>query len=181
MQAVLAVAALVGLLAFGQAAYAHAFEVSGMLYSQPQTPAPRERFELRVELVDPDGQPLEDAVIHAALRQDDVALELDFDVHELPGTYYTGLELPSGGRWQVTLFDRTFPDEDTRAETVFYLLPEENPIAHQFIFPPSRARVWPWLLGLLLAGLGLGVAGTVYVLRQPAFQKGAEQLRSARG
>lgn len=157
------------------AALAHATLVFGTLTSTPATPRPGEPFTVRLELADPAGTPVEDAVVLAEFRQqpDDEPVRAPFIESETPGRYETTLTLPEPGGYHLLLRDQTFRQEEARAELEVAL--GDGPLFPEgkdaVVFPPTAtgpADLGTWLIWLIAVPLAAGVVVTVLVLRRPS-------------
>jgi hypothetical protein len=134
-------------------ASAHAFFVTGNITTTP-TPAPAgEEFILQIEMTDPIGAPVEDAVVAAEFTKDAEMSRFEFFDSGVPGLYSAKVTLPEEGTYSLLLRDTTFKQEEARATLEFTLGPgQPNNIA--FIFPPtqtgsSNLSVWLiWVIGI---------------------------------
>ena len=175
-------ALLLALLLGCGAALAHATAVFGTLSSTPAAPRPGEAFTLRLELLDPSGAPVEDALVLAEFRAAPegaapaggegapAAANATFAETATPGVYETRLELPAAGEYVLVLRDQTFRQEEVRAE--LRVLLSEEPLfpegANGFLFPPTATTprsIGTWLLWVVGVPILAGLVVTVLVLR----------------
>lgn len=130
------------LLLFFSIVFAHENQLSGLVYTQPQTPLPKEPFQLTVELVDPEGSYIPNAILNLAIPDSDTRLSLSETQNE--GIYQATLTL-NEGRYLVALTEATLEGEANTTE--FGLrVGSENLEFIEILFPASEqtntARVW---------------------------------------
>ncbi len=145
---------------------AHAFFVTGEITTTP-TPAPvSEEFILQIEMTDPSGAPVEDAVVAAEFSKDGERHRFEFFPSGVPGLYSAKVTLPSEGTYSVLLRDTTYQQEEAKATIEFTLGPDQ-PQSVAFIFPPtqtSNKNLSTWLIWVIGIPVLAGIVVTVLVL-----------------
>lgn len=152
-------------------AAAHATLVFGTVTTDPSRPQPNEPFTVRIEMRDPVGAPIEDAIVFVeatpyGAETPLISSERFEETQE--GRYEVDLILSDADAWSLQFRDQTYPQEEANATVVMGLGAQATGESLSFIFPPTETgpqsvRTWLlWLIGLpLLAG---GIV-TVMVLR----------------
>lgn len=150
-------------------ASAHATLVFGTVTTEPSPPRAEALFELVLDLRDPVGAPVEDAVVVLeAMRDGEVRVAADALEETSPGRYRSELVLEEEGTWTLAFRDRTFRQEEARASITLEVGPEAQGDEVSFIFPPTATgtrSLSTWLLWLVGLPLLAGVVVTVLVLR----------------
>ena len=145
---------------------AHAFFVTGEITTTP-TPAPvGEEFVLQINMTDPSGAPVEDAVIAAEFSKDGEMNRFEFSDSGVPGLYSAKVTLPSEGMYSLLLRDTTYKQEEAKATIEFTLGPDQ-PDSIAFIFPPTRTssnNLATWLVWVIGIPVIAGIVVTVLVL-----------------
>jgi hypothetical protein len=145
---------------------AHAFFVTGEITTTP-TPAPvGEDFILQINMTDPSGAPVEDAVVAAEFTKDGDIQRFEFFDSGVPGLYSANVSLPSEGTYSLLLRDTTFQQEEAKA-TIEFTLGEGQPDTIAFIFPPTRTgdnNLSTWLIWVIGVPVLAGIIVTVLVL-----------------
>jgi len=129
---------------------AHEDEVSGLVYTTPQSPQPEKMFTLTVELVDPRGALVADARL--ILTIESTAITVVLAKTEMTGVYTTSLNLPEGF-WRAQLSDQTLAGENSVSK--FGLrVGATNPDTIEILFPASNETPRSLIVGLFtLEGL----------------------------
>jgi YtkA-like len=147
-------------------ALAHAFFVTGVITTTP-TPAPtNEAFVLQINMTDPSGTPVEDAVVAAEFTKDGDMQRFEFFDSGVPGLYSANVTLPSEGTYSVLLRDTTYQQEEAKA-TIEFTLGEGQPDNIAFIFPPTQTgsnNLSTWLIWVIGIPVLAGIVVTVLVL-----------------
>jgi YtkA-like len=155
---------------------AHAFFVTGVITTTP-TPAPLgEEFILQIEMTDPSGAPVEDAVVAAEFTKDGNTSRFEFFPSGVPGLYSANVSLPEEGTYSVLLRDTTYQQEEAKATIEFTAGPEQ-PETIAFIFPPTQTssnNLSTWLIWVIGIPVLAGIVVTVLVLLNTK-DKDAEQ------
>jgi hypothetical protein len=145
---------------------AHAFFVTGVVTTTP-TPAPTgEEFILQIEMTDPSGAPVEDAVVAAEFTKDGHMSRFEFFDSGVPGLYSANVTLPEEGTYSVLLRDTTYQQEEAKATIEFTAGPEQ-PETIAFIFPPTQTssnNLSTWLIWVIGIPVLAGIIVTVLVL-----------------
>jgi YtkA-like len=145
---------------------AHAFFVTGVITTTP-TPAPiGEEFILQIQMTDPSGAPVEDAVVAAEFTKDGNTSRFEFFSSGVPGLYSANVTLPEEGTYSVLLRDTTFQQEEAKATIEFTAGPEQ-PDTIAFIFPPTQTssnNLSTWLIWVIGIPVLAGIVVTVLVL-----------------
>jgi hypothetical protein len=155
---------------------AHAFFVTGVVTTTP-TPAPvGEEFILQINMTDPSGAPVEDAVVAAEFTKDGQMSRFEFFDSGVPGLYSAKVTLPEEGTYSVLLRDTTYRQEEAKA-TIEFTLGEGQPDNIAFIFPPTQTssnNLSTWLIWVIGIPVLAGIVVTVLVLMNTK-DKTAEQ------
>jgi hypothetical protein len=145
---------------------AHAFFVTGEITTTP-TPAPAgEEFVLQINMTDPSGAPVEDAVVAAEFSKDSDMQRFEFFDSGVPGLYSANVTLPSEGTYSLLLRDTTYQQEEAKA-TIEFTLGEGQPDTIAFIFPPTQTgsnNLSTWLIWVIGIPVLAGIVVTVLVL-----------------
>lgn len=145
---------------------AHAFFVTGVITTTP-TPAPiGEEFILQIEMTDPTGTPVEDAVVAAEFTKDGTMSRFEFFPSGVPGLYSANAILPEEGTYSVLLRDTTFQQEEAKA-TIEFTAGSDQPNTIAFIFPPTQTgsnNLSTWLIWVIGIPVLAGIIVTVLVL-----------------
>jgi hypothetical protein len=145
---------------------AHAFFVTGVITTTP-TPAPiGEEFILQIEMTDPTGTPVEDAVVAAEFTKDGETQRFEFFDSGVPGLYSARVTLPEEGTYSVLLRDTTYQQEEAKA-TIEFTAGAEQPETIAFIFPPTQTgsnNLSTWLIWVIGIPVLAGIIVTVLVL-----------------
>ncbi|MGL4610499.1 MAG: FixH family protein [Trueperaceae bacterium] len=145
---------------------AHAFFVTGNLSTTPM-PAPiNEAFTLQIQMTDPSGAPVEDAIVAAEFSKGNHKSRFDFSPSNIPGLYSANVTLPEEGTYSVLLRDTTYRAEEAKA-TIEFTLGEGQPDTTAFIFPPTRtssSNLSTWLIWVIGIPVLAGIIVTVLVL-----------------
>jgi len=167
------------------AALAHATLVFGTVTTQPSPPPAGEPFTIRLEMSDPTGTPVEDAIVFVeAAPQEEGVPEPDtedgstelpepvvssdrFEEVE-PGVYEMDVVLPEDGAWTLMFRDQTFRQEEARASITMRVGEGAQGGPLSFIFPPTATgpqSLTTWLVWLIGLPVVAGAVVTVMVLR----------------
>jgi hypothetical protein len=145
---------------------AHAFFVTGEITTTP-TPAPvGEEFVLQINMTDPSGAPVEDAVVAAEFTKSGDMQRFEFFDSGVPGLYSANVTLPSEGTYSVLLRDTTYEQEEAKA-TIEFTLGAGQPDTIAFIFPPTQTgsnNLSTWLIWVIGVPVLAGIVVTVLVL-----------------
>jgi hypothetical protein len=145
---------------------AHAFFVTGEITTTP-TPAPvGEEFILQINMTDPSGAPVEDAVVAAEFSKDGETHRFEFLDSGVPGLYSANITLPSEGTYSLLLRDTTYQQEEAKA-TIEFTLGAGQPDSIAFIFPPTQTgsnNLSTWLIWVIGIPVLAGIVVTVLVL-----------------
>ena len=172
-------------LSLGGSALAHATLVFGTVTTQPSPPPAGEPFTIRLEMSDPAGTPVEDAIVlvEAAPQEEGVpGTDTEDGPAELskpvvtserfeevePGAYETEVVLPEDGAWVLVFRDQTFRQEEARASITMRVGEGVQGEPLSFIFPPTATgpqSLTTWLVWLIGLPLVAGAVVTVLVLR----------------
>ena len=166
-------------------ALAHATLVFGTVTTQPSPPPAGEPFTIRLEMSDPAGTPVEDAIVfvEAAPQEEGVAepaaedgpaglsepvVSSDRFEEVEPGLYQMDVVLPEDGAWTLVFRDQSFRQEEARASVTMRVGAgaEGGPLS--FIFPPTATgpqSLTTWLVWLIGLPIVAGAVVTVMVLR----------------
>jgi hypothetical protein len=157
---------ILGLLALVTLVNAHAFFVTGNITTTP-SPAPvGEEFILQIEMTDPTGTPVEDAVVAAEFTKDGKMSRFEFFDSGVPGLYSAKVTLPGEGTYSLLLRDTTYKQEEAKATLEFTLGPGQ-PDTISFIFPPTQtgsSNLSTWLIWVIGIPILAGIIVTVLVL-----------------
>ena len=157
---------------------AHATLVFGTVTTEPSRPQPGEPFTVRIEMRDPVGAPIEDAIVFVEATPygaDAPLIASDRFEETQEGRYEVGLTLADAESWSLQFRDQTYPQEEANATVVMGLGGQATGEALSFIFPPTETgpqsvRTWLlWLIGLPLVAGGIV---TVMVLRSTQSEAG---------
>lgn len=156
---------------------AHAFFVTGVITTTP-TPAPvGEEFVLQINMTDPSGAPVEDAIVAAEFSKDGNTQRFEFFPSSVPGLYSANVTLPSEGTYSVLLRDTTYRQEEARATIEFALGPDQ-PDSVAFIFPPTQTgsnNLSTWLIWVIGVPVVAGIVVTVLVLMNTKDKTGEQE------
>lgn len=145
---------------------AHAFFVTGVITTTP-TPAPiGEEFILQIEMTDPTGTPVEDAVVAAEFTKDGETQRFEFFDSGVPGLYSAQVTLPTEDTYSVLLRDTTYQQEEAKA-TIEFTAGAQQPNTIAFIFPPTQTgsnNLSTWLIWVIGIPVLAGIIVTVLVL-----------------
>ena len=151
---------------------AHATMVVGTLASEPTNPEPGTPFTLTLEMDDPTGFAVEDAYVLAEFRLEGRGDPFSTEFVEVePGSYTADISLPDTGRYEITMRDKTFRQEEATAE--FEVVLAQAPLfpegSTSFIFPPTATgdqnSLRRWLIWVIALPVVVGIVVTVLVLR----------------
>lgn len=166
-------------------ALAHATLVFGTVTTQPSPPPAGEPFTIQLEMSDPAGTPVEDAIVFVeaapqeegvpepdtedgpAELRDPVVTSDRFEEVE-PGLYQTEVALPEDGAWVLLFRDQTFRQEEARASITMRVGEGAQGAPLSFIFPPTATgprSLTTWLVWLIGLPVVAGAVVTVMVLR----------------
>jgi hypothetical protein len=163
--------AAVAVLAAAGAAVAHATLVFGTVTTDPSRPQANEPFTVRIDMRDPVGAPIEDAIVFVEATpygSDAPLVASDRFAEPEAGRYEADITLTSSESWSLKFRDQTFPQEEATATVVLGLGAQATGEPLSFIFPPTETgpqsvRTWLlWLIGLPLVAGGIV---TVMVLK----------------
>lgn len=159
--------------------FAHAFFVTGNITTTP-TPAPiGEEFILQIQMTDPSGAPVEDAVVKAEFSKGSHSSSHEFFPSGVPGLYSAKVTLPEEGAYKLKLLDTTFGTEVGNATeaNIEFTLGAGQPDSTAFIFPPTQTgsnNLSTWLIWVIGIPVLAGIIVTVLVLLNTK-DKNAEQ------
>lgn len=153
---------------------AHATLVFATLTAEPAIPQAEEPFTLIIMMTDPTNVPIEDALVFAEFSHPDAADPVIVEMSETsnPGVYEGDVTLNLNGTYDVLLRDKTFRQEEAKAN-LEVILSGEAPIFvegdNTVVFPPTATTdpnsVRTWLIWVIALPVLAGVIVTVLVLR----------------
>jgi YtkA-like len=155
---------------------AHAFFVTGNITTTPTPAKANEEFILQIQMTDPSGAPIEDAVVKAEFSKDGFNSSHEFFPSGVPGLYSAKVTLPEEGTYSLLLRDSTYKQEEAKA-TIEFTLGAGQPDSTAFIFPPTRTssnNLSTWLIWVIGIPVLAGIIVTVLVLLNTK-DKDAEQ------
>jgi len=94
-------------------AIAHENQLSGLLYMHPQTPIPEQPFTVTLELINPNGAYIRDAIVNLSIS--DLDFKQQFTETSQTGIYKMNLSLPDG-KWLTEITESTFENEANSIE-----------------------------------------------------------------
>jgi len=153
---------------FLQIVIAHENQLSGLVYMQPQTPVPAEPFKLTLELVDPEGAYISEAIVKLSIPTLD--FKQQFTETTQIGIYTMELALPDG-KWLTDITEATFENESNTVQ--FGLnIGTENRETIELLFPvmEEETRPFPNLTVYLSLGIIVLVTLVVYLFRFRKFK-----------
>jgi hypothetical protein len=161
------------LLLTAASAAGHGMVVLGAVTANPDPPRPGAALVVTVDLATLSKSPVEGAKLVGSLmpadRPDATPTEVAFREYPEPyGTYRAQLTAPPAGRYDLTVRDRTYPNEDISATVTLQVGGAKPNGTLDFTFPPATGgprSLVRWLLWLVGLPLLAGVVVTVLVLR----------------
>jgi len=157
--------------------HAHATLVFGTLTSEPTIPQVDEAFTMMMLMTDPTNIPIEDAIVIAEFRHPDADDPIIVEMTETsnPGVYETDVTLYLPGNYNVLLRDKTFRQEEAKAELEINLTGDAPVFVegdNTIVFPPTATTdpnsVRTWLIWVIALPVLAGIVVTVLVLRNSA-------------
>ena len=148
--------------------HGHATLVFGSLEVDPDPPQSGVPFTLTLIMSDAAGVPVEDAVVLAELHAPSGGDPVVVSLEETPvgGNYSAQLTLNEAGGYRLIMRDRTFRQEEARANLQLEIGGEAvGPLS--FIFPPTatgRRSLTTWLLWLIGLPVAAGLLVSLLVL-----------------
>jgi|AACY02.3.fsa_nt_gi hypothetical protein len=155
---------------FLSVALAHATLVFVAVTTEPSPALAGQPTTLHIEMQDPVGAPVEDAIVFVEATSPDGSATVASDQFGeiAPGVYTTTLQLEREGPWTLLFRDRTFRQEEAQATLDLTVGPGGSSEALTFIFPPTATgpqSLTTWLVWLIGLPLVAGAVVTVMVLR----------------
>lgn len=130
---------------------AHENQLSGLVYMQPQTPIPEQTFTLTLELVDPEGAYIPNAIVNLSIPT--LNLDKRFMETDYTGVYTMELTLPEG-KWLSDITEATFENESNTIQFGLNIGKENREII-ELLFPVMETGKRSIPRVVMLTGLGI--------------------------
>lgn len=152
---------------FWQTALAHENQLSGLVYMQPQTPIPEEPFKVTLELIDPEGAYIPEAIVKLSIPN--LEFEKQFTETNQVGIYTMELALPDG-KWLTNITETTFEDESNTVQFGLNIGKENREII-ELLFPVmEETRQFPNFTVYLSLIIIVLIALVAYIFRFRKFK-----------